>query len=47
MLGMGTGKPSIDVLREGLKEMVDICELLDSTVDDAIAKYEESPSMEE
>lgn len=41
----GAGKPSIDVLREGLKEMVEVCDLLDTTINQAISQYEENPPM--
>ena len=31
--GVGAGKPSVEVLKEGLREMVDVCDLLEDPVE--------------
>lgn len=36
-----TGKPSVDVLKEGLEELVETCDLLDERVDSAIEAYKQ------
>lgn len=39
-LQTSTSKPAVQVLKDGLHEMVEICNLFDFTLDGAIAEYE-------
>lgn len=39
-LQTSTSKPAVQVLKDGLHEMVEICDLFDFTLDSAIAEYE-------
>ena len=34
------GAPAVEVLKDGLHEMVEICNLLDHTLDTAVADYQ-------
>lgn len=34
------GKPAVEVLKDGLHEMVEICDLLDYKLDAALAQFE-------
>lgn len=34
------GKPAVEVLKDGLHEMVEICDLLDYKLDEALAEFE-------
>lgn len=34
------GKPAMEVLKDGLHEMVEICDLLDYKLDEALAEFE-------
>lgn len=39
-LQTSSSKPAVQVLKDGLHEMVEICDLFDFTLDSAIAEYE-------
>ncbi len=39
-LQTSAAKPALEVLKDGLHEMVEICDLLDFTLNQAIAEYE-------